>query len=246
MADLFPQPRIERLDDAVDGRPVPVPHGSFARFAQDSSGRTWVRKRESMTGFQGLLAEAASWLLGVALEVRQPHAAVFHDGTDWSWMSELIPGANEHWSAELRDCIANLDEVGRMLALDAIVINEDRHQRNIMVQRELDGVRVRLWSIDLGKALIGQPSDFLDAPYRIPVPNKGVRGLPVDALRPAALDGAVVASQLSDELLRSAMAEACELVDEPEAEALADMLVSRCRRAPDLVTRYLDALGALS
>ena len=126
MPDLFQPGIIEHLTGVLDGGLVPVDNGSEARWARDASGRQWVRKREADTGFQPLLAEAACYLLGLELQVRQPHAAVFHDGQEWSWMSERIRVAGEHWDPDMRDLIANLDEVGRMVTLDALTFNEDR------------------------------------------------------------------------------------------------------------------------
>lgn len=69
---LFRAHGIERLVGVTDGALVPVENGSEARFSRDATGRQWVRKRESDTGFQPLLAEAASYLLGNLLEVPQP------------------------------------------------------------------------------------------------------------------------------------------------------------------------------
>jgi len=246
MPDLFPRPLIERLSGAVDAGPVPVPNASEASWARDTSGRLWVRKREIHTNWEPLLAEAASYLLGLELEVRQPHGAVFHDGAEWSWMSEAIPAIGEHWNPDMRDFIDNPDEVGRMLALDALVFNEDRHPGNILVQPLDDEVHLCLWAIDCGKAEIGWPRDFIGRGLAHPDPaHNHAPGLPVETLQSSAMDAAAVAVHVAEEKLRRIIVEACELAGEPGTDALAEALISRCRHAPEIVSRYLDALKAL-
>ena len=245
MPDLFQPGLIEHLTGVADGPRIEVPHTSEACWARDASGRQWVRKRESYTNWEPLLAEAASYLLGLELKVRQPHAAVFHDDDGWSWMSERVVAAGEHWSADMRDLIDNPEELGRMLALDALIFNEDRHRRNILVEPVNDEAHLRLWAIDAGTAEIGWPNDFIQRGLASPNPHNHARGLPIDALRPAALAAAQVAAQLPDNRLHAIIAEACGLAREPAVDALAAALTMRCRHAPTLISGYLDALGAL-
>lgn len=237
--------RLERLAGVVDGEAVPVENGSEARWARDATGRQWVRKRECDTGFQPLLAEAASFLLGRRLGVPQPEGAVFHDGAEWSWMSERIVCAGEHWEPDMRDWVSNLDELGRVLALDAIVFNEDRHRRNLLVVPDGDECHLRVWAIDAGKAEIGWPADFIARGAAPPSPHNHARGLPVEALVASARDAAAVAAALPAEALRGIVGEACEIARERGASALGEALILRCRRAPEIVSSYLDALGAL-
>lgn len=245
MPDLFHPGLIEHLVGVTDGDRVPVENGSDAHWAIDSTRRQWVRKRETWTGVEPLLAEAACYLLGAKLEVRQPQGAVHYDGKEWSWMSKRIPAAGEHWDADMRDYIDNLDEVGRMLALDALTLNEDRHARNILVQPRDDETALRLWAIDSGNALIGHPEDFVARGLTPASPHNHARGLPIDPLRDSAMAAAQVASMLSDGELSEIVAEACGLAREPQVNALTVALITRCRHAPEIVSSYLDALGAL-
>lgn len=240
---LFGGHLIERLVGVVDGPLVPVENGSEARWARDATGRQWVRKREADTGFQPLLAEAASFILGQHLGVPQPWGAVFHDGAEWSWMSERIAAAGEHWEPDMRDLVANIDELGRVLALDAIVFNEDRHRRNLLVEAIGDEAHLKVWAIDAGKAEIGWPGDFIGRGLAAPSPHNHARGLPVGALVEPALAAAAVAAALPEGTLHTLVLEACDLAREPAAPALGDALVTRCRRAPEIVARYLEALG---
>lgn len=242
---LFGGHRIERLTGVLDGPLVPVENGSEARWARDASGRQWVRKREADTGFQPLLAEAACFLLGEHLGVPQPRGAVFHDGVEWSWMSERIVAAGEHWEPDMRDLIANLDELGRILTLDAIVFNEDRHRRNLLVEPVADEAHLKVWAIDAGKAEIGWPEDFAARGVAAPSPRNHARGLPVGAMVESALAAATLATTLPEDALRGLVGEACGLAREPAVAVVGDALVARCRRAPEIVARYLEALGGL-
>jgi hypothetical protein len=239
-ATLF---QIERLAGVVDGELVPIRNGSDARWARDATGRTWVRKREVNTGANGLLAEAASYLLGDLLGVRQPRAAVFHDGDEWSWMSERLVAAGEHWNPDQRDLIANVEEVGRMVALDALTLNEDRHAQNLLVEPLADGAHLRVWAIDSGNALIGTPVDFCGRGVEPPNPSNHARGLPILALTDGAMAAAEVAAALPADRITVLMREACALAREPAEEALKSALVTRCVQARTIVARYLDLLG---
>ena len=204
------------------------------------------------------LAEARGWLklqMVVApvlvllreprAEVCQPLGAVFHDGTEWSWMSERIAAALEHWHPDMRDVIVNVDEVGRMLVLDALIFNEDRHRRNIMVEPVEDEAHLRLWAIDAGEARIGHVAEFVSLGLRHPSPRNHARGLPITALNAAAMAGAQVAEGLSDEAIQMVVSEACGIAREPDISRLTGALINRCRHARQIVSGYLVDLGAL-
>lgn len=241
-----PPAGLERLTGVTDGDLILVPNGSEARWSLDATGRLWVRKRESDTGFQPLLAEAISHLLGRCLGVRQPAAAVYHDGTEWSWMSHAIPGALEHWSPTLRDRIANPDEVARMLVLDVLTLNEDRHQQNILIEPVEDEAHLRLWAIDSGNALIGHVGDYCERIDRAPDPRNHARGLPLPALVDPARTAALEAARLPAHQLRAIITESCAVVGEDAVEPLLATLLRRCARAPALTTEYLERLGGLT
>lgn len=157
-------------------------------------------------------------------------------------MSEVVRAVT-HWNAEYRDLIVNLDEVGRMLTLDALTLNEDRHARNILMQPQSDDAHFVLWAIDSGDALIGSPTDFVMAGLKHPDPRNHARGLPIEALRSGALASAQQACALPERRLHAIVAEACGLAREPEQAALTDALIHRCGHAPQIVASYLDALG---
>ncbi len=241
VTQVVPGARLMRLSDVLLGPPVSVPNGSEARWARTLDGRTWVWKGEVSTGFEALLAESVSWLLGQALGVRQPQVAVAQVGGEWSWLSEAVQPI-KHWSADDRDFILNLDEVGRMLALDALVANGDRHAQNVLVELHPDPTSLRLWAIDAGNALVGQIDDYLALGLEPPDPRNHARGFPVDALRSGALAAAEVASRLDHAVLRRWVAEGCSLVAEPRIDDLTEAVYRRCQNAHPIILRYIEAL----
>jgi hypothetical protein len=125
--------QIERIQSVEDGPKVLVANTSEARYTMSSDGRRWIRKRQVDTCFEPLLSEALSWLLARELKVPVPAGAVTGEGDDLSWLSEYIPSV-VHWHPDLVHYIVNLDDLGRMLALDAIIHNSDRHGGNILLQ----------------------------------------------------------------------------------------------------------------
>lgn len=242
--ELVARPAIPRVVSLQDGELVPVRNGSEARWAIDTTGRRWVRKRELHTTADGLLAEAICYLLGRELDIPQANGAVHRDEDgEWSWLSEAVPGV-QHWEPVLADRLVNGDGLGRILALDAIVHNHDRHPGNLLVQFLGDEAHARVWSIDFGNALVGKPSVFAREDLGVPPAHPDMRGLPVAAVAGSARAAAVVASLLPDSRLSAIVTEACSICGEPMVEELTAALVRRHREAVRLVADYLDVLGA--
>lgn len=246
---MFEPTSLEVLTSVKDGPAVQIANGSEATWARDAArGRTWVRKRETNTGVEPLLAEAICWHLGNYLGAPLPNAAVYHDGSEWSWMSEVVPSPGCHWDPSMRDSVANPEAVGAMFALDAITLNEDRHAQNIIAPFVSNSTHVRLWAIDSGNAIVGYPVDFANAGLRCPDPRNHARGLPIQVL----VDGAMIAAEramaaVRDEQLRWRIEDVCHLTREsPDTvRALVGAIFRRCEAAPDIVARYLELLGEL-
>lgn len=176
---LFPD-RIERItgDLTVRGK-VRVPHGADAKYVMDSEGRAWVRKSTITTGFQGLLAEAFGHLFAAELGLNIPQAAVQESEPYRAWLSRVIQPVS-HWDSDKIPFIENLEEIGRMLALDALLGNQDRHRGNILLQSTGEETeKLTIWPIDFGDALVGFPSDFLHIGTEIRDPRNLAPGLPV-------------------------------------------------------------------
>lgn len=233
---------IERVSGVVPGPDVPIVASCDARWVRDAKHRSWVMKPD-LTADQ-ILAEAASFLLGQRLGVRQPAGAFLKEDDRLNWLSERIRGASEHWQLEHRDGIANPDEVGSMLALDALVLNEDRHERNIMVVR-LDEARYEIWAIDNAAARVGVPRLYCAAELAAPNPSLHARGLPVELLHGYALKAADRAQSLPWDEVRAIVVEACSLVGESKSDDLTDAVFMRCQHAGRIVGEYVELLGAL-
>jgi hypothetical protein len=220
---------------------VPVEHTNEATYAVEPNGRRWIAKREEDMGFEALLAEAVSWLLALELGVPVPSAA-FCEGQR-SWLSEVVEDV-AHWSPALGGAVSNADEVGAILALDVLVMNEARHARNLLAQHQ-GGGSVRVWAIDADEALIGHPAEYGARLDDVPSVRNHARGLPLDRATSGARDAARRATQVSAARVRSVCEAACQVARDPNAALLADLVLDRASRLPDLVAAYLGTLRSL-
>ncbi|WP_228565572.1 hypothetical protein [Myxococcus sp. AB036A] len=235
--------RIERVSSVVQGEEVPVPNGCDATYATDGN-RRWVHK--PLLGADGLLAEALGLLLGQALGAPVPVGAVTGPPGDTTWLSEVIPNIL-HWDHRLANFIVNYPEVGRLLTLDAILLNDDRHEGNLVLQATAEHEYARrAWGIDMANALAGKPIDFAKAGMNTPSIAKLVDGIPVELIQEGAMLAAVRAQSLSPYLVKSMVMEACSLSREPREneDVLLGALLGRMGRAPELVAEYLEKVGS--
>jgi hypothetical protein len=235
--------RIKRFPSVVDLSPVPVPNACDAVYATDGA-RKWVRK--PLMGADGLLAEALGFMLGRELRAPIPEGAVTGPPEDVSWLSEFLPDI-QHWDTSHVNFIVNYPEVGRLIALDALLLNDDRHAGNLVLQTtNKNEVERRAWGIDMGNALAGRPTDFAKAELVTPSIAKLVDNLPVTLIQEGAYLAAAQAQKLSPYVLASMVREACELAREPREneDLLNGVLLLRLSRAPDLVEEYLSKIGA--
>lgn len=229
-------PAILRVHAIVRFGRVPVPHTNEATYALDAEGRRWIAKREADMGTEALLAEALSWRLARALGVNTPDAAFCDDPAERAWLSRLVPNAT-HWSAASAGRVENTDAAGAMHALDAIVFNEARHGRNVLLVGPADS-GLSLVAIDADEALVGHPDDLAARGPAPPDPRILARGMP--GWRVAALNAAQRAELLQPEVLNEMAAEACEIAREPRVAEVARVLSARCAMAVDLTRRYVD------
>ena len=237
--------RIERIptSSVMVGAPVPVPNACDAVYATDGR-RRWVRK--PLMGANGLLAEALGLMLGRELHAPVPNGAVTGAPNDFEWLSEVLPNI-QHWESQHVNFIINYPDVGRLMALDALLLNDDRHAGNLVLQATADNeFERRAWGIDMGNAVVGVPSDFDSAELATPSIAKLVDKLPVTPIQEGALLAAVEAKGLSPYVVTSMVREACELAREPREneELLCKALLRRLARAPDLVEEYLSKIGS--
>lgn len=240
---------IEVVTGVHDLGPMERPNSHDAAFARDSTGRLWVRKRQAAFTKHGLLAEIVGWLVGAALGVDQPTAAVAQDSErEWSWLSQWL-NTTEHWGEHMAGSIANPGAVGTMLAVDALVANGDRHPGNILADvDDYDASLYRLWAIDWDAAVVGYIGEFeqLGCDCRPPVANHA-RCLPLVTLRDHALAAADRAVNLPAEQLDWIAEDGRRVLAESELfrSRLSGALQRRCTAAPNIVSRYLELIGDL-
>lgn len=236
---------VPTVSALVDGSAVPVRHTNMAVYARDGSGRTWVRKRQANMGCEEFLGEALGWLLANALEAPVPDSAIFVDKDgDPSWLSECVPSV-VHWDPARVNEISNADGLGAVLALDAIILNADRHGGNLLLQADATGDGLHVWAIDHGAALIGSAKDIDGYREEITDPRNLARGIPVDLVEGSALQAARRACSLAPLDVRGMAQGACLQAKEPAADLIADVLAERCAKAEKLVTAYLEQIRRL-
>jgi len=232
-------PTVVELED-VGG--VPVRHTNNAVYSIDERGRKWVRKRETDMGSEEFLGELLGWLLGNAIGAPLPGGAI-HLGPDgvYSWLSESINGV-VHWDPSLANSILNPEGLGALLALDAIILNPDRHAGNILLQFQADGDSCKVWGIDQGMAHIAYPNEITGSEDELPHCRNVARGIPIDLVSEGTVAAATRAAQLEPSRIRGMVHLACVWAREPKADVIAQMLISRCAQAETLLRVYLEQL----
>jgi hypothetical protein len=212
---------IERLIEVADGTAIKGVCDEHC-VSISADGRTWIRKRVITTGDQPLVAEAVSWLLAKALRIAVPQAAVLvaADHNDTSWLSQEITPMLQWDDREAKD-IVNLEELGKVIALDALTLNNDRHQGNLLVQATESGT-LRLWAIDSGNALVGWPDDFAERRDEIPDPavlpiRHVIKTSMWQHVVASAYEAADAVSEIDDAWITAFVDEACQLGREPKA-----------------------------
>jgi len=237
---LFPA-RIPIVRSVSDRRPIDVENSSEAAWVVSESGESWVLKLEEHMGVNGLLAEAIAWLLAKHMDLPVPDGAVYQRGSETGWLSATLPNVM-HWSAARAHFVDNLEDLGGVLALDAILLNGDRHQGNILLQTQETESHMRAWGIDFANASVGYAQAFgkvgLDD-----LPHLNVaRGLPTELLRPGLLRYAALAEQIDNASLKGFVTEACEIAREQERQPILDGLGLRLTHAQIIADRYMDAV----
>jgi hypothetical protein len=228
-------PIVETLCDHGD---VPVIHTGNAVYSIDGKGGRWIRKREINTGIEEMLAEILGWMMARQLDVPVPGAAVFLGEGERSWLSSEIRNV-VHWEPSRASLITNYDGFGAMMALDALIMNTDRHAGNILLQPQPDELHLYAWAIDHGQALVGWPVDFSQQRKAVPSPRNLAKGIPVDLLVDGAMTAAEKATRLSSREIHPMVTEACTFVAERQVETITEVLAERCAGARGLVEQYL-------
>lgn len=248
---VFLQQRIDRVAALVDGEKIRLQGTIDHCYAVDGEGRRWFRKRDADTGPESMVAEAVCWLIAAEIGAPVPRAAVFGEGTpELSWLSSVVEPM-VHWQALYWPRVSNQQDLGAVIALDAVTLNEDRHQGNILLE-PLPGGDLRLWAIDSGMALIGRPSELAQRVKDVPKVTASrpvMRGPIALDVRAAAVEAARMIAKIPPSRLGDFAVEASLLVrreDAPDAAALAHLLAERCRHAETLTDQMLRAIGEVT
>lgn len=216
-----------------------LPGAHHPYVVSDTSGRWWVLKPLQ---HRGILAESVGGLLGNLIGVDVPEFAVFDEADQRGWLSAHVRNAI-HWDQSRVGKLANPDGIGRMLALDALIYNEDRNVENFIFESQDELESFRCWTIDMESALAGMPRAFASkgthAPRSHALPSDFVL---IDAMRDAASEAALVAARVPDAVIREIVEIAMETAGTMDREVLSAALLTRCRHAPRIVADYLQQI----
>lgn len=130
---------------------------------EDEKNHKWFLKKEDDAN---ILAEAASWLLAKKLKVPVPQGAICHLCGEMYWCSSNVVGTTDFdLSYAALAGIKNRSDLARILLLDIIVGNPDRHRANLLCQIE----ESKIWAIDFAASRIGIPEKYqsMNAEYVI-------------------------------------------------------------------------------
>ncbi len=222
---------------------VQSPNTSEARLAESGDGRVWVYKAARCIGDEGLLAEAIAWQLAAAVRLPVPEGAFGElEGHGRGWLSSFVRDATD-FQADLD--VENIGEVGGVLALDAVVCNEDRHADNLLVAVQSDG-RLMVAAIDWDRSAVSRPGRYRAYGTAGVLDTAAVViGLHFDQLLPRAMEVATQLHALPNEDVAARVAEANRLVGMPanHVEDCAGLLSARLAAAPTAVRQYFAQLA---
>lgn len=235
-SDTLIPSRIPWITGVTNLDAVPVANGSDAVYAVDSGGGRWVRKM--LVGANDILAEAIGLLFSWHLGIPTPDGAVCNEGGDMTWLSKFLVHTT-HWSPSRAHLLDNPDDLGAILALDALIGNWDRHAGNLLLLSGVTIDQLSVFSIDVANAWVGTPSDIAKRGAESPSVERLAPGIPVDMVRDGATAAAEETKRMSPELITSFCREACLLAGSSEHDVLADALRKRCALAPHIVHEYL-------
>lgn len=201
----------------------------------------WVLKLAHRGPGLSVAAEAFAWLVGHQIGMALPDGALYAGDAGVGWLSRRIPDAR-NWAPEDRDAVSNTEQIGAMLALDAVLANDDRHQQNVLVVAGTPTGR-SLIAIDHGRLNIVHEARLIalgDAP---PKPHDDRPALDYRALRPAALAAGDRMSALPDDTVIAWLSEAFQAQREQVPSGLPDLVLRRFNVACKTVETYLNRLG---
>jgi hypothetical protein len=229
--DLVPFPELDFHDE------VPVACSAEVRYAASASGERWVAKRCARTD---VIAEACGWLLARELDVPVVArvAVSLHEQDLW-WLGALVHNAG-HFTPSASQQVSNPEALGRVLLLDALLGNEDRHTANLLVEHSANGPRVI--AIDFAGSWAGSPSTFVERGDEAPSVARLAAGITRGLVSSSAEACAVRAEALSTATLSAIAFEACRVAGYGRHEDLDEALTFRFARARVILSSVLSSL----
>ena len=181
--------------------------------------------------------------LGSPARRPRPRCSLCDDPGERAWLSRCVPDAT-HWLPASAAHIANPAAAGAIIALDAIVFNEARHGRNMLVTAFEDNSSLTVWAIDADEARIGHVEEYAALGGAVPDPRIHAISFPAAQLRIEARKAADAAAGLSRDGLRAMVETSCTIAREPSVELLLSALSERCANARQLTHEYALRLEA--
>jgi hypothetical protein len=135
------------------GLEIPRPHTRHAHDLTTERGERWVAKSTRTIQASGLRAEAVAALVAQVIGAPVPEGAVCDIGGVRWWCSSWLASADPWSRARSRDLNAAGD-CARIVLLDLLIGNEDRHRDNLLLARLDSGAR-RVVAIDHEQAWVG-------------------------------------------------------------------------------------------
>ncbi|MEL6177702.1 MAG: hypothetical protein AAFS10_02055 [Myxococcota bacterium] len=238
---------LYKIPEAMDWElvgPVRVHHQGQANYVTTEE-QMWILKEEDDDMSLTIAAEAVGYLLGLYLGVPLPEARWSRRDGKTGGLSRQIKNGPSHWEPTLWDAVINQTDLGRILALDAIIANGDRHERNILLEEGPAPDHYTLWAIDQGAAEISSPELLYSRDCAPPkVTSELIDGFEVQLIRDEALRSANIARNLGEDVLKHIARHACDVSCYMCQNQLLKVLRQRCRDAPYIVEGYLNQVEA--
>jgi hypothetical protein len=173
--------------------------------------------------------------------VSVPDAAITVDGGETVWLSRYVDNAI-HWSREHSNGI-HAEQMGKIVALDAIIGNEDRNATNLLVQVQSGPHDLELLAIDHEQTWLRDHEALEDQGLRVPAASGYVLGVDVHAVVSGAGSVARDAVAFDHSILQDMILEAKSLAKSRCDEmVLGDALKARLAESVNVVAEFLTCL----
>jgi hypothetical protein len=247
-ASLFAS-TIRRVRQCVDTGPV-----MSGKLSSNSArpaigdGIRWIRKRAEEAGSEELVAEGIAWQCAHQLGARVPLGAYYLPSDDpedleRSWLSEVVPDVVSYDASRLESVI-NIEDLGPILVLDALLFIGDRVEKNLILQAYGDETKLRLWGMDFGASRVRSCSARdLDA-VRDEVPPGLLRWPRAmrERLEPSAVQCADRIASWSERTVRSLIADPVAVGGRDIDSEFLRLLHERCSSVDALRSKYFDRI----